>query len=328
MIDAPPGSNVVVDPTTYPSALAPWLLQSKRDVELRCVSAKDRVPLVEDFERLVDEKTVAVSVSHVCRVTGFRHDLHALGRLARATGAYLLVDGAQSVGAIQLNVHRLEVDFLTFGTMKWLLGPPGVGVLWMRPELMQRLSPPHVGPGGTTLKWDGTKASLWFADTAIRHELSSSHYAGIDAALAGVNLLSTISAKDVEARVLELSQHLIEELVGRGIRVWTPQDAQWRAGVVAFETDDPDSLRLYLRRLGVDVWGYQADRRMRADPHVYNSHEDIDRLLAGLDEYNGRQRSIRISRHFRANMRGFLKRLWKSLMKRLQSPEPALRAST
>src|SRR5262249_50846202 len=119
MIEAPPGSNVVVDSTTYPSALLPWLLRAKVQVEVRRVEREEGVLLLDSFRRLVDDLTVALSVSHVCRSTGFRHDLRALARLARARDAVLLVDAAQSVGVVPIDVKRDGVDVLTFGAMKW-----------------------------------------------------------------------------------------------------------------------------------------------------------------------------------------------------------------
>ena len=285
MIDAPVGSNIVVDATTYPSALGPWLLPGKRHVEIRRVVSRDRLPVLEDFERLVDEKTVAVSVSHVCRLTGFRHDLAHLGALSRSVGAHLLVDGAQSVGSLCIDVERWGVDFLSFGSMKWLLGPPGTAFLYVRRDLAATLHPPHVGPVGSTIDWSTGVPDLQVAANGTRHELSSSHYAGIDAALAGVTLLHAFSPQQIEGRVIELAQALIDGLLSLGVEVRTPSERSRHGGVVAFTHNAPDALRAHLRERKVDVWGYEAEQRMRADPHVYNTCEDIDRLLRGIEEF-------------------------------------------
>ena len=286
MIDAPRGSNVVVDATTYPSQLGPWLLPGKEHVEVRRVRSRGQCPEVEEFERLVDGNTVAVSVSHVCRLTGFRHDLAELGKLTRAAGAYLLVDGAQSVGAVTMKAREWGVDFLSFGSMKWLLGPPGIGFFYVRRDLQDRLAPPHVGPVGASVTWAGQEASLQLAGDGARHELSSTHYAGIEAALAGVKLLTMVPIEEIEVHVVGLAQRLIDGLLALGVEVRTPSERGRHAGVVAFTSERPDGLRTYLRDRQVDIWGYEAQRRMRADPHIYNTVADVDRLIRGIEEFS------------------------------------------
>src|SRR5207253_10390166 len=97
----------------------PWLLPAKQHVEIRTVPSRDGLPLLDEIEGLVDERTVAITVSHVCRLTGFRHELAPLGKLAHEHGAHLVVDAAQSAGAVGIDVVRDGVDFLACGAMKW-----------------------------------------------------------------------------------------------------------------------------------------------------------------------------------------------------------------
>lgn len=261
MVPARPGANVVVDVTTYPSALAPWL---SRGVEVRQAASADGIA------GLVDERTAAISVSHVCRLTGFRHDLAALAEVAHAAGALLLVDAAQSVGAVRVDVGASGVDFLSFGAMKWLLGMPGIAFFYVGRDVQERLPPPHVAAS------EGAGA---------RHELGSLAWPGLQATRAGLALLRRLPEETVERRLLELSGRLIDGLGKRGCRVHTPADPARRAGIVAFEADRPDALRAFLRERGVDVWGWEQRRLMRADPHVYNDEADLDRFFAALDAF-------------------------------------------
>ena len=281
MIDAPVGANVVVDSTTYPSALFPWLLPAKANVEVRRVPEEGGLPLVEEFERLVDERTVAISVSHVCRLTGFRHDLGVLGRLAHEVGAYLLVDAAQSVGAVRVNVEEPGVDVMAFGAMKWLLGTPGTAFLYVRPTLLERFALPHDGVVGRRRADERIAA----AGGLLRYELRSLHWGGLAASRVGAEMLLGPGLEAVERRVSRLSGLLIEGLRERGLDVWTPTEPERRAGIVAFRHPQPDALRSHLRELGVDVWGWQERELMRADPHVYNVSADVERLLVGLDAF-------------------------------------------
>src|SRR5438128_5366326 len=106
MLEAPDGCNVVVDEYTYPSSIYPWLLAAKANTELRQVAARDNRVHLEDVTRVVDDRTLAISISHVSPKSGFRHDLAALSELAHAHNAVLIVDAAQSAGALDLDVRR------------------------------------------------------------------------------------------------------------------------------------------------------------------------------------------------------------------------------
>jgi selenocysteine lyase/cysteine desulfurase len=281
MIDAPPGSNVVLDATTYPSALYPWLVPAKRHVEIRRVPTRGGLPVLEELADLVDKRTVAITVSHVCRTTGFRHQLGELGALAREHGAHLVVDAAQSAGAVEIDVARDGIDFLACGAMKWLLGAPGVGFFYVRHDLAEAIPPPHVGPLGTKQ----AAGELSLAAGAGRHELNTGDFAGMAASRTGLEILLSVGMDIVERHVLELSERLVRGLLQRGIEVVTPLDPTHRAGIVNFAAERPEDLRLFLRQRGVDVWGYDAEQRMRADPHVYNDEQDVDRLLDGIDDF-------------------------------------------
>jgi selenocysteine lyase/cysteine desulfurase len=246
-VQAGPRANVVVDSTTYPTALEPW---HRREVAVRVV---DGQPSTEAIARLVDERTAAVSVSHVCRLTGFRHDLAELSAVAHAAGAALLVDAAQSAGVVPLDVRAQGIDCLSFGAMKWLLGTPGV--------------------------------AFFYAPSGRSEELSSLAWPLLGACRAGLDLLRSVSAEAVERRVAALAGALVGGLLDRGVAVRTPQDPARRAGVVAFEVDRPAALVAACRERGVDVWGWDARRLVRADPHVYNDDADLARFFAAVDTY-------------------------------------------
>ncbi len=278
MIDTPVGANVVVDATTYPTALLPWQL---RPVELRRVSSSDDgTPSLTDFRRLIDEDTVAVSVSHVCRLSGFRHDLRALAEIAHAAGAALVVDAAQSVGVVPIDVDADGIDFLSFGAMKWLLGVPGIAFFYVRPELQDAV--PHVGGSGKS-----GDERIAFPTGAARHQLSSLNWAGLEGSRCGLALLAEVGREEVEARVLALSDRVINGLLERGARVRTPRDPDRRAGIVAFECPSAGRLQRFLREHCVDVWGWEQRQLVRVDPHIYNNDDDIARFLAGYDAFPG-----------------------------------------
>ena len=147
MIDPPPGSNVVFDELSYPSAVYPWMLPPRQHVDRRFVKMRDGLVQLDDLAEAIDDNTIAVSISHVSQTTGFRYDLGAVAALAHEHGALLLVDAMQSAGAIRIDVHEMGVDFLSTGAMKWLLGSAGVGFFYVARRHLDRM-PPHAGGQG------------------------------------------------------------------------------------------------------------------------------------------------------------------------------------
>jgi selenocysteine lyase/cysteine desulfurase len=289
MIEAAPGSNVVVDDYTYPSSLYPWLLKARSDTEVRWVAAHEGRVAFDDLARAVDGNTVALSVTHVSPKTGFRHDLAALADLAHTHGAYLVVDAAQSAGALDLDVRRMGVDFLTTCAMKWLLGAPGVGFLFIAREHVERLEPPHVGYPGVERR-PGARPTdpLTFRGGARRHEPGMPSLAGVAASRAGLDLLLEVGMPAVERQVLALSGRCIDGLLSRNVRTSTHLDPRLRAGVIAVPVVDGEQIVAFLRERDVDVWTDPSATLLRIDPHFFNDDSDLTRFFSALDDYRQR----------------------------------------
>ena len=282
MISAEPGTNVVLDDTSHPSAIYPWLLEEKTGVEIRKTDGSDAARI----EQAVDDQTIALIVSHVDPVSGFRHDLRTLADLVHARGGYLIVDVAQSAGAVGLDVEADGIDFLGGTVMKWLLGPPGVAFFYARREHLENMQPGNVGYLGVDAP-DGTHISgpLPFKSGAIRHEIGLASLPGIAAARQGIDIILDAGIPAIERHVLDLTGQMIAELGARGVRVLTSEDRSHRAGVVSFHAARAVPLARHLRHRAVDVWGYEEDQRVRADPHLYNTADDVARLIDGIDDF-------------------------------------------
>lgn len=286
MIGAPPGSNVVVDEYTYPSSLFPWRLGAKAETEMRFVRARENRVHLEDLAKAIDERTVAVSVSHVGWSSGFRHDLAALSSLAHEKGAYLIVDASQSAGALEIDVHRMGIDFLSCCAMKWLLGTPGVGFLFVAAKHANRFTPPQAGYAGVedAFTWQ-PGMPLNFVPGARRFELGLPSLPGLAACTEGMNILLAVGSKQVEEHVLALSGYCIEGLHKRRAPTFTRPEPQFRGGVVSVPVVNGGGLVRFLRDRRVDVWANPTETILRIDPHVFNNIEDVDRFLEGFDEY-------------------------------------------
>ncbi|MBX5328562.1 MAG: aminotransferase class V-fold PLP-dependent enzyme [Candidatus Bathyarchaeota archaeon] len=189
----PRGSKIVTTDLEYPSVVYPWLRKGL-DVKVDYVKNVNGKILLEDVEKAVDDKTVAVAVSHVEYVNGFRHDLRALSEIAHEHGAYLIVDAIQSVGTMPIDVKRDNVDFLATACYKWLLSPPGTGYLYVKEELIEKFEPTFVGWASVKQEifetidfWDIW--SLKLSDTASRFEVGSPGFISFIGTMEALKLL-------------------------------------------------------------------------------------------------------------------------------------------
>ena len=283
LIEPKPGGNVVFDGFPYPSSVYPWMLPPRDILERRFVEPRDGLIHLEDMEQAIDDDTVAVSVSHITPAQGFRHDLAALAQIAHAHGALLLVDGAQSAGALNIDLHASGVDFFATTAMKWLLGTAGVGFFYVAKRHLER-QPPTAGWVSTTRT---DMEELRLLPSAERFQLGMPNLMGVAACLPGIEILLETGMETVEKHVLDLTQYCIDGLRERGITVRTPRDPARRAGVIAAEIDEAGDLQAYLTAQGVDT--YFLRNLFRVDPHIFNNRSDIDRLLAGIDAFRASQ---------------------------------------
>jgi len=281
VLSYPPDSKIVTTDLEYPSVVYPWLRKSL-GVKVHYVRNVDGKILLEDVEKAVDDKTVAVAVSHVEYVNGFRHNLQALSEIAHEHGAHLIVDAIQSAGAIQIDVKRDSVDFLASSCYKWMLSPPRAGYLYVTKDLIEELEPPFVGWASVkeevfeTLDfWDIW--SLKLSETASRFEVGSPSFISLAGAMEALKMLLKIGIENIERRILKLTDHLIEAVKDLGLRLQTPEEPQYRSGIVNFKIDKPQKVVEKLNNKGIIVSA--RDHGIRVSPHFYNTEEEIDKLI-------------------------------------------------
>lgn len=277
----PQGSKVVTTDLEYPSVVYPWLRKSL-GVKVHYVENVDGKILVEDVEEAVDDDTVAVAVSHVEYVNGFRHDLRALSEIAHEHGAYLIVDAIQSAGAMQVDVKRDDVDFLASACYKWLLSPPGAGYLYVRGDLVEEFEPPFVGWASVEEEvfdtidfWDIWRLRL--SETASRFEVGSPSFISLMGAAEALKMLLNFGIENIEERILKLTDRLIEAVKDLGLELQTPEERQHRSGIVNFKIDKPQEMAEKLKDKGIVVSA--RSHGIRVSPHFYNTEEEVDMLI-------------------------------------------------
>ncbi len=277
------GDNVVSNTMEFPANVYPWMALEQRGIELRRVAEEDgRVP----FDRLaaaIDRRTRLVTVSAVQWGNGFRIDLTRLGELCQMKGVLLCVDAIQALGALPVDVRAMNIDFLAADGHKWLCGPEGAGVFYCRRELLGHLRPTE--PGYLCMKhdFDGPERKIDYRDDARRFDSGAYNVPGIRALGASVQLLLEVGSEEIQWRLKQLTDQLVEGLRGKGWRIFSPRTPSEWSGIVSFASDKHD-LRALQRHLRDEFKIVLAVRqgRLRASPHFYNSPDEVEQLVDAL----------------------------------------------
>jgi selenocysteine lyase/cysteine desulfurase len=209
--------------------------------------------------------------------SGFRFDLQAVHGITAVHAAPLIVDAAQATGLVRVDVQDPPLDFLATTASKWLMGPAGVGFLYMADRYLTA-TPPTVGwlSAANVSDWDVRHCRLH--DDGMRFQGGIPNLIGVVGALAGLELLEQIGREFIEARVRELTTYLMEGLEEIGVTIWTPRADHERAGIVFFRTPDEKALHARLKAEHIYCGCFQDG--IRVDPGFYNTVEELDRFLA------------------------------------------------
>jgi cysteine desulfurase / selenocysteine lyase len=279
-----PGDRVVTDNIEFPANIYPWLnLEARFGVTTTLVPARGGRVLVEDLMAACDARTRVVAVSFVQFSNGYRIDLDRLGAFCRARAIYLCVDGIQGLGALPLDVSTTPIDFLSCGGHKWLLGPLGLGFLYLRREVQPLLWPAEVGHHSVLLdQAHYTTYNLRFRDDAEKFEASAPNYTGVFGLSRSLDLFHAHGPAATAARIMALTDHLCDGLARSGCRILSPREPSEKSGAVAFVSDRRPSADLHERLREARIIVSLREGAIRVSPHFYNTHEEIDRLVAAV----------------------------------------------
>ncbi len=225
-------------------------------------------------------------MTHISHLNGFRHDLPKLAAIIHAHGGYLIVDSAQAVGGVKVDVKKEEVDFLSY-TYKWMNGPNGVGFLYVREDIIPTFPPDRLGWSSTNeFVWLETMESAPLPDHAKRFQYGTLSYEGIYALDAALDYINRIGIEVIEKRNLKLTELLRERLSEKGKEFHTPEGT--RAPILSFLAENEKELAAALREKGVYVTGRSGkEGHMRISPHFYNNEEDIDVFVRTICDVTG-----------------------------------------
>lgn len=284
-----PKDNVVIAAGEFPANVQPWRALSRAGVEVRTVPETEGRIRIADIARTVDERTAAVALSFVEFSTGFRNDLAAVSSICRDAEALFVVDAIQGLGALRLSPEAVGVDVLAGGAHKWMLACPGIGFAYFSDRALAELRVANMGWLGVAKPAEFLDYDQPLAPGARRFETGSAAVLAAAALLESTKMLNEIGSAAVEAKVLELADHVDQQARDAGLRVCSPRDTDSeKSGIVILETPWEDSARLAQRLEKDGVVVAPRGRGLRVAAHAYNTNEELDRLVELLISYRDR----------------------------------------
>jgi len=275
------GDNIILYRNEFPSNVYPWYDLKFLGVDVKFIDTQLGRVAPDDLEAIVTKKTKLISVSWVQYSSGYRNDLKVLADWCHERNILLAVDAMQGLGALDLNVKNTGIDFLSTGTAKWLLGPHGIGFIYITEELQNKINPPHLG-------WHSRRDMMNFHDydqplksDASRFEYATQFSLGIWAFAGAIELLLESGSVEIENRIFELSDYLVCGLNDFGLQVICDRSSRAvKSGIVYVSHPNKNNNEMIHNRLAeLRVSISLRNNKLRISPHFYNTRAEIDKFL-------------------------------------------------
>jgi L-cysteine/cystine lyase len=286
-VDWREGDEVITTNHEHISLLAPlYQIRDRYGVNIRIadIGEKGERPILKQVADLVTPRTRLISISHVSWMTGARLNISEVGYMGREWGIPVLIDGAQSAGAIPLDMHALNIDFYAIPMQKWLCGPDGTGALYARRGALSYVKSTYVGYWSVKHE-EGIEWEL--LDTAQRFEVGGRQTAALAGQVAVLNWLeSVVGHQWMYERIAALSTRAFHALLEiPGLSMVTPRPGE--SGLVAFRLDGKDEVevvKVLAEKHNILIRNIPSTHALRISTGFYNSEEEIDTVVRALRE--------------------------------------------
>lgn len=288
-LDWRPGDEIITYLDDYPANVYPWKQLERLGVKIVYLQPAETGAITPELvHAAITPRTKLLALASCHFLTGYRLDITAVGAIAREHGLIFCLDAIQTAGAFPTPVA--EVDFLSADSHKWMLGPSSAGVVYVAKARQELLRPSLYGAWNVVSPNFIARDEITFEPGARRYEPGVLNATGLLGMEASIDLLAGIGIDHIAARLLELKAHLCEGLDRLGLVLVGPREGSAASGITSCtDPDRPDRIgHLYhaLHQAGI-VTSFRHDRQgrphLRFSPHFYNTHDEIDRVLAVMD---------------------------------------------
>ncbi|MFC1855046.1 aminotransferase class V-fold PLP-dependent enzyme [Thermodesulfobacteriota bacterium] len=279
-LDLQEGDNIIIPEKEFPANVYPWLNLKSKGVEVRFCKWNDGRIEIQDLLNLVDKNTRLLSISHVQFTNGFKIDLTVLGRELKKRGVLFFVDAIQSMGVFEIDVNKMNIDFLAADSHKWMLGPEGVGFFYCKKENLDKLRLTNFGYTSVINSSDYLNYDMTLRPDASRFEEGSLNMLGIHAAIGSLKLINDVGISRICKSIIDLTDHLSQRLAEVGCKVLSPRYNEIeKSGILSFIPLNETTEELYKRLMQNNCYVALRDNAIRISPHFYNSLEEADKFI-------------------------------------------------
>jgi selenocysteine lyase/cysteine desulfurase len=285
-MDFVPEDEVILLENEYPSNVYPWRHLEKKGVKL-VTTPMETSPeaFLKALKPLITDKTRAISLSAVHWCTGMPLPLEQIGALCKEKGIDFVVDGAQGVGLQPLDTQKANIDYMAFPAWKWLLGPLGLGVLYISKEKLNSLKPIFIGTESVVQHQEYLPYKSELKPTTDRFTISTANFNDWVYFEAALGFLQDIGFAAVRDRILELSAYLSAGLAKIGFKVLSDQFPDYPTGIVVCEKPGVGSDIIMQQLKQNKIVAAERLGRVRFAPHVYISPQQLDEVLRVLAKF-------------------------------------------
>lgn len=277
------GDRILLNDIEFPANVYPFLNLKKNGIEIDFAKSHDGIVSAEDIINSVKENTKLISISFVQFLSGYKVNLEKIGKYCKENDIILSVDAIQGLGALRIDVKKCNIDFISCGTQKWLLGLQGLGFIFVSENLQDKLEPKYVGWLSVKNAWNLLDFNLKLRSSAERFQNGTVNTFGVYALNASLGLFKEFGFENIEKRIIDNSFYFINKLTNIGydplLKNLTEENL---SGIVSIKNDKCNEVFEELEKQNVTAAFREGI--IRFSPHFYNTKEEIDIVISKLKE--------------------------------------------
>lgn len=277
--------RVITTEAEFPTVNYVWLAHQKYGCKVDFVPVRKGRLELDDYQRLLDDETKLVSTTHVYYQNGFKQDLKKVADVVHQNGSLLLVDDYQSSGTHPIDVRAMDIDLLTTGNLKYLLGIPGIAFIYCKKELLEQFKPSVTGWFGMENPFDFHIRYLDYAQGARRFETGTPPVIAAFAAHEGMKIINEVGSERIKNRIDKLSQVALKKGQELGLNIISPFDIERKGPSTAVqmtETQDAYQVEAALKEKNIIV-SSRGDA-VRVAPHFFTLEEEVEHVLEEMSK--------------------------------------------
>lgn len=278
------GDGIILNDVEFPSNVYPFMNLQDKGVEIDFVKSENGVVTANDIINTIKPETKLISVSYVQFLSGYRIDLEKLGTVCKEKEIILSVDAIQGLGAINIDIEKCKVNFISCGTQKWLLGMQGMGFIYISKELQDKIDASFVGWLSVENAWDLLDYNYKLKRTANRFQPGTLNTIGVYALNTSLKMFDEFGFENIERQILNNSKYFIDRLIDAEFNpVLKDYNKEKLSGIISLKRDNAGDIFNYLSKK--DIICAVREGYLRFAPHFYNTEKEIDKVVVELKNY-------------------------------------------